>query len=105
LLKNYRNLGNGHSLRKGILHSQAEWILTSNIDLSVNIDHYKTWFLNRNSQINYFIYFRSRNHPNAKVKKTFLRYLLSQIFRILFIFYLKLNFTTLNADINYIKTQ
>lgn len=92
LLKNYRNLGKGQSLRKGILHSQAEWILTSDIDLSVNIDHYKTWFLNRTSQKNYFIYFGSRNHPNSKVKKTFSRYLLGQIFRILIYFLFKIKF-------------
>lgn len=92
LLKNYRNLGKGHSLKKGILHSRAEWILTSDIDLSVNIDHYKKWFLNRTSQKNYFIYFGSRNHPNSKVKKTFSRYLLGQIFRILIYFLFKIKF-------------
>lgn len=92
LLKNYKNLGKGHSLRKGILHSRAEWILTSDIDLSVNIDYYKNWFLNRTSQKNYFVYFGSRNHPNSKVKKTLLRYLLGQFFRFLIYFLFKIKF-------------
>ena len=81
LIKNHRNFGKGHSLKKGILHSRAEWILTLDIDLSVNINHYQKWFLNRSSQKNYLIYFGSRNHPNSKVQKNFTRYLLGLFFR------------------------
>ena len=92
LLKNYRNFGKGYALRKGILHSRAEWILTADIDLSVNINQYKKWFLNRISKKNYFIYFGSRNHPNSKVQKTFTRYLLGQFFRLLIYFLLKIKF-------------
>lgn len=71
LIKNYRNFGKGYSLKKGILSARAEWILTTDIDLSVNINQYQKWFLNRISQKNYFIYFGSRNHPFSKVKKLF----------------------------------
>ena len=92
LIKNYRNFGKGHSLKKGILHSRAEWILTADIDLSVNINQYQKWSLNRISQKNYFIYFGSRNHPNSKVQKTLLRYLLGQIFRFLIYFLFKIKF-------------
>ena len=41
LLKNFRNLGKGHSLKKWVLHSRADWILTSDIDSSVDINQYK----------------------------------------------------------------
>jgi len=92
LLKNYRNFGKGYSLRKGILHSRGEWILTADIDLSVNINQYEKWFLNSMSQKNYFIYFGSRNHPNSKVQKTLSRYLLGQIFRFLIYFLFKIRF-------------
>ena len=92
ILKNYKNLGKGHSLRKGILHSQAEWILTSDIDLSVNINQYQKWFLNRTLQKNCFIYFGSRNHPNSKVQKKLSRYLLGQVFRFLIYFLFKVKF-------------
>ena len=92
LIKNYRNFGKGHSLKKGILHSRAEWILTLDIDLSVNINHYQKWFLNRSSQKNYLIYFGSRNHPNSKVQKNFSRYLLGQFFRFIIYFLFKIKF-------------
>jgi len=92
LLKNYRNFGKGYALRKGILYSRAEWILTADIDLSVNINQYQKWFLNRISQKHYFIYFGSRNHPNSKVQKTLTRYLLGQFFRLLIYFLLKIKF-------------
>jgi len=92
LLKNYKNFGKGYSLRKGILHSQAKWILTSDIDLSVNINQYQKWFLNKTSKKNYFIYFGSRNHPNSKVNKKFSRYLLGIIFRFLIYFLFKIKF-------------
>jgi len=92
LLKNYRNFRKGYSLRKGILHSRANWILTSDIDLSVNINQYQKWFLNKTSQKNYFIYFASRNHPNSIVEKKFSRYLLGQIFRFLIYFLFKIKF-------------
>jgi dolichyl-phosphate beta-glucosyltransferase len=92
LIKNYRNFGKGHSLKKGILHSRAEWVLTLDIDLSVNINQYQKWFLNKTSQKNYLIYFGSRNHPNSKVQKTFSRYLLGQFFRFIIYFLFKIKF-------------
>ena len=92
ILKNYTNLGKGHSLRKGILHSRAEWVLTSDIDLSVNINQYQKWFLNRTLQKNCFIYFGSRNHPNSIVQKKLSRYLLGQVFRFLIYFLFKVKF-------------
>jgi dolichyl-phosphate beta-glucosyltransferase len=92
LLNNYKNFGKGHSLRKGIIHSRADWILTADIDLSVNINQYQKWFLNRESQKKFFIYFGSRNHPNSKVQKTLPRYLLGQIFRFIIYFLFKIKF-------------
>ena len=92
LLKNFRNLGKGHSLKKGVLHSRADWILTSDIDLSVDINQYKKWFLKKPPKKNYFIYFGSRNNPHSKVQKTISRYLLGQFFRFLILFLFKINF-------------
>jgi dolichyl-phosphate beta-glucosyltransferase len=92
LLKNYRNLGKGHSLKKGVLHSRADWILTSDIDLSVDINLYKKWFSKKTKKKNYFIYFGSRNCPDSKVQKIFSRYLLGQVFRFLIFFLFKIKF-------------
>jgi len=92
LLKNYRNFGKGYSLKKGVKYSRAQWILTSDIDFSVNINQFQKWFAETASEKNYFIYFGSRNHPESKVKKNFLRYLLGQVYRFLIYFLFKIKF-------------
>jgi dolichyl-phosphate beta-glucosyltransferase len=92
LLKNYRNFGKGHSLKKGVKYSRAQWILTSDIDFSVNINQFQKWFADTASEKNYSIYFGSRNHPESKVKKNFLRYLLGQVYRFLIYFLFKIKF-------------
>jgi dolichyl-phosphate beta-glucosyltransferase len=92
LLKNYRNFGKGYSLKKGVKYSRAHWILTSDIDFSVNINQFQKWFADTASEKNYSIYFGSRNHPESKVKKNFLRYLLGQVYRFLIYFLFKIKF-------------
>jgi len=92
LLKNYRNFGKGYSLKKGVKYSRAQWILTSDIDFSVNINQFQKWFADTASGKNYSIYFGSRNHPESKVKKNFLRYLLGQVYRFLIYFLFKIKF-------------
>jgi len=92
LLKNYRNFGKGYSLKKGVKYSRAQWILTSDIDFSVNINQFQQWFADTASEKNYSIYFGSRNHPESKVKKNFLRYLLGQVYRFLIYFLFKIKF-------------
>jgi len=92
LLKNYRNFGKGYSLKKGVKYSRAQWILTSDIDFSVNINQFQKWFADIESEKNYSIYFGSRNHPESKVKKNFLRYLLGQVYRFLIYFLFKIKF-------------
>jgi len=92
LLKNYRNFGKGYSLKKGVKYSRAHWILTSDIDFSVNINQFQKWFVETASEKNYSIYFGSRNHPKSKVKKNFLRYLLGQVYRFLIYFLFKIKF-------------
>jgi len=92
LLKNYKNLGKGYSLKRGVKHCRAEWILTSDIDLSVDLNYFYKWFRNKILERDYFIYFGSRNHISSNVRKIFLRYLLGLFFRIIiyFLFAIKL---------------
>ena len=96
-----KNLGKGFAIKKGILASKNDWILTCDADLSVKLEQILTWkrnfFLNEKCA-----YFGSRNLKTSKVKAIFLRrsigYLMRLILKIFFIFKLK----TLNVDINYI---
>jgi dolichyl-phosphate beta-glucosyltransferase len=92
LLKNYKNFGKGFALKKGVKYSSAKWVLTSDIDLSVNINYFNKWFKNYKTKKKYSIYFASRNHPDSKVKKVFIRYLLGKLFVFFIYFFFKIKF-------------
>jgi dolichyl-phosphate beta-glucosyltransferase len=85
LLKNNKNYGKGYSLKKGVAYSNAKWVLTLDIDLSVNINQFQKWSLNNLSlpKQNYYIYLGSRNLPNSKVNSSYLRYSLGYVFKFL----------------------
>jgi dolichyl-phosphate beta-glucosyltransferase len=85
LLKNNRNYGKGYSLKKGVAYSNAKWVLTLDIDLSVNINQFQKWSLNNSSlsKQSYYIYLGSRNHPNSKVTSSYFRYSLGYVFKFL----------------------
>ena len=92
LLKNSRNFGKGYSLKKGVNKANGKWILTSDIDLSVDLKHFRKWNLNLFIKKNFFIFFGSRNHPKAKIKKTFIRFFLGIFYRNIIYFLFKVNF-------------
>lgn len=64
---NYRqNKGKGYALKKGVLSSNKEWILTMDIDLSVSLKQINTWktkeLIKKNCS-----YFGSRLVKNSKI--------------------------------------
>ena len=88
LISYSKNKGKGYALKRGILSSKFDWILTCDLDMSVLPEQYLIW--NRRKlikDINYS-YIASRNHKKSKVKSKFLRRRLGDIFRlILFILF------------------
>ena len=94
LLKNNRNYGKGYSLKKGVAYSNAKWVLTLDIDLSVNINQFQKWSLNNSSlpKQSYHIYFGSRNHPNSKITSSYFRYSLGYVFKFLVFFLFQLTY-------------
>ena len=88
LISYSKNRGKGYALKKGILSSKSDWILTCDLDMSVLPEQYLLWSRrNLIKDINY-AYIASRNHKKSKVKSKFLRRRLGDIFRlILFIFF------------------
>ena len=88
LISYSKNKGKGYALKRGILSSKFDWILTCDLDMSVLPEQYLIW--NRRKlikDINYS-YIASRNHKKSKVISKFLRRRLGDIFRlILFILF------------------
>jgi dolichyl-phosphate beta-glucosyltransferase len=74
-----KNKGKGYALKKGVLKSRFEWILTCDIDLSVKLDFFVSWFNNYNLNKK-FSYFGSRNLKNSKVKTNIIRKFIGSIY-------------------------
>ena len=61
-----KNKGKGEALKRGILASKSDWILTTDTDISVSLQQVITWikkgFINKTNEI----YFGSRNLRNSQ---------------------------------------
>ena len=75
-------MGKGYALKKGVLSSKKQWILTIDADLSVDFSQIETWikkkFLISNKNI---VYFGSRVIRGSNVKALFLRKFIGFFFR------------------------
>ena len=75
-----KNKGKGEALKRGILASKSDWILTIDTDISVSLQQVITWikkgFINKKNEI----YFGSRNLRNSQTKYKIYRKLLGLVF-------------------------
>ncbi len=88
LLSYSKNMGKGYAIKRGVLSSKSEWILTCDLDMSVLPEQYLLW--NKRNLIKDIscAYIASRNHKKSKVESIFIRRRLGDIFRlILFILF------------------
>lgn len=77
-----KNMGKGYALKTGVKMSSLNWILTTDIDLSVSLFQILVWEKSYNFKSNEVI-FGSRNHKKSKVTKNFFRFFLGKIFNFL----------------------
>ena len=88
LLSYSKNMGKGHAIKKGIFSSKSEWILTCDLDMSVLPEQYLIWCRKRLIKDINCAYIASRRHQKSKVRSTFIRRRLGEIFYlILFILF------------------
>ena len=88
LISYLKNQGKGYALKRGILSSKSDWILTCDLDMSILPEQYLIWNKKKLIKNTKYAYIASRNHKNSKVKSKFLRRRLGEVFRfILFIFF------------------
>ncbi len=77
-----KNYGKGYALKQGIYLAKNEWILTLDIDLSVELQELIVWeklYISKK----FDLYFGSRLLKKSKVKKNFFRNLLGHVFRLI----------------------
>ena len=88
LISYSKNKGKGYALKRGILSSTSDWILTCDLDMSVLPEQYLIWTRRKLIKDTNYVYIASRNHKKSKVKSKLLRRILGNIFRlILFIMF------------------
>ena len=78
-IKLQKNMGKGYALKEGVRKSSLKWILTTDIDLSVQLSQIFKWEKNRLFKRKKVI-FGSRNLKESEVKKNFIRYILGKFF-------------------------
>ncbi len=84
-----KNLGKGFAIKTGIIKQSAEWILTADVDLSVQLEQLLNWkkkiLFSKNK-----LYVGSRNLPQSKVRVVFLRKFIGKIMTLLIYTILKI---------------
>ena len=85
-----KNMGKGFALKIGVLNAKYDWIITTDIDMSVPLKQIFIWIKKKFINKNCFIYFGSREHKDSIIKTAFHRKFLGIIFRIFIKFFLKI---------------
>lgn len=83
-----KNKGKGFALKLGVLKSSKEWVLTSDADLSVSLNHVVNWFKKKEILIKNYAYFANRNHKysklNARLHRKIIGFFFHSFFKIIF---------------------
>ena len=91
VVKLKKNLGKGGALKLGIKSAKHDWILTSDIDMSVSLFQFTDWINQKLINEKFFVYFGSRKHERSIVKKKIFRNILGNIMRFLILTILNIN--------------
>ena len=92
IISNKKNEGKGYSINKGIMHSKGNMILTTDADLSAEIEEFNKLFLFYEKGYSIVIGSRSKKNSIINVKQSFYRILQGKIFNLLVRLVLGLNF-------------
>ena len=73
LISYKKNIGKGHAVKRGILISRYEWIITCDLDMSVTPDQFLIWEKKKFINNNKYAYFGSRENKNSVVQTLLIR--------------------------------
>ena len=79
IIKSKKNLGKGSALKFGIKKAKYDWILTTDIDMSVSLFQISHWLKKKLIDKKYFVYFGTRTHQQSIVQRNFFRKVLGDI--------------------------
>ena len=81
VIKSKKNLGKGSALKLGVRQAKYDWVLTTDIDMSVSLFQIFNWLEKKLINKKYFVYFASRTHEKSIVERNFFRNILGIIMR------------------------
>ena len=90
-LKSKNNLGKGAALKLGVKNAKNDWILTTDIDMSVSLFQISGWIKKKLIDKKHSVYFGTRSHKKSIVQRNFIRKILGDIGSILISIILNIN--------------
>jgi len=79
IIKSKKNLGKGSALKLGVSKAMYDWILTTDIDMSVSLFQICNWIEKKFINKKYFVYFGSRKNKLSVVESSFIRQILGGV--------------------------
>ena len=90
-LKSKNNLGKGAALKLGVKNAKNDWILTTDIDMSVSLFQISGWIKKKLIDKKHSVYFGTRSHKKSIVQRNFIRKILGDIGSVLISIILNIN--------------
>ena len=82
LISYKKNMGKGNAIKRGILTSRYEWIITCDLDMSVLPDQFLTWKRKKLINNKKYAYFGSRENKDSVVQTLYVRRIIGFILHI-----------------------
>ena len=79
IVKSETNLGKGAALKLGVEKAAYDWILTTDIDMSVSLFQISAWVRKKLIEKKHSVYFATRSHKESIVERNFIRKVLGDI--------------------------
>ena len=79
VIKSKSNSGKGSALKLGVKKAKYDWILTTDIDMSVSLFQIYSWIEKKLVNKKHSVYFASRTHKKSIVERIFFRQILGDI--------------------------
>jgi len=79
VIKSKKNLGKGAALKLGVKKARHDWILTTDIDMSVSLFQICNWIEKKLINKKHFVYFGTRKHKKSIVEANFIRKILGSV--------------------------
>ena len=108
LISYRKNKGKGWAIKRGILASRYEWIITCDLDMSVLPDQFLIWLKKKFINNNKYAYYGSRENKKSVVQALFIRKIIGLLLHLLVLalFHIRISDTQCGFKVfhsNYIK--